>query len=164
MPCGLVTKSCPTLVTSWAIACKSPLSIGFSRQEYWSGLPFPSPGNLPNPGIESGFSCIAGRFFTDWAMSEAQFIHIMFCYKAPQIEWLKQIYCLSSRGCCKGDLSYAFLLDSDVFWKPLEILDCGKATLTFMWHSPWVCVFGYISCFYKAISHIGLGPTPMTSV
>ena len=38
--------------TSWIVACQDPLSIGFSRQEYWSGLPFPSPGNLPSIGIE----------------------------------------------------------------------------------------------------------------
>ena len=37
------TKSCPTLVTPWTVACQAPLSTGFSRQEYWSGLPFPSP-------------------------------------------------------------------------------------------------------------------------
>ena len=49
---GVVTKSCPTLVTLWTVACQAPLSLGFSRQEYWSGLPFPSPGNLPSPGIE----------------------------------------------------------------------------------------------------------------
>ena len=36
----------------WAVACQAPLSMGFSRQEYWSGLPFPSPGDLPNPGID----------------------------------------------------------------------------------------------------------------
>ena len=49
---GLVTKSCPTLVTPWTVACQAPLLMGFSRQEYWSGLPFLSPGDLPNPGIE----------------------------------------------------------------------------------------------------------------
>ena len=38
--------------TSWTVACQAPLSTGFSRQEYWYGLPFPSPGDLPNPGIE----------------------------------------------------------------------------------------------------------------
>ena len=38
--------------TPWTVAYQAPLSIGFSRQEYWSGLPFPSPGDLPNPGIE----------------------------------------------------------------------------------------------------------------
>ena len=40
---GLVTKSCPTLAIPWGVACQAPLSMGFSRQEYWSGLPFPSP-------------------------------------------------------------------------------------------------------------------------
>ena len=51
---GLVTKSCLTLATPWNVARQSPLSMGFSRQEYWSGLPFPSPGDLPDPGIEPG--------------------------------------------------------------------------------------------------------------
>ena len=45
--------SCVRLfVTPWTVAHQAPLSMGFSRQEYWSGLPFPSPGDLPNPGIE----------------------------------------------------------------------------------------------------------------
>ena len=39
-------------VTPWTVAYQAPLSMGFSRQEYWSGLPLPSPGDLPNPGIE----------------------------------------------------------------------------------------------------------------
>ena len=39
-------------VTLWTVAYQAPLAMGFSRQEYWSGLPFPSPGDLPNPGIE----------------------------------------------------------------------------------------------------------------
>ena len=51
---GLVAKSGPTLVTPWTAARQAPLSMGFSRQEYWSGLPSPSPGDLPNPGIEPG--------------------------------------------------------------------------------------------------------------
>ena len=45
---GLVTKSCMTLAKPWT----APLSMRFSRQEYWSGLPLPSPGDLPDPGIE----------------------------------------------------------------------------------------------------------------
>ena len=49
---GLVAKSCPTLATLWTVPCKASLSMGFSRQEYWSGLPFPSPEDLSNPGIE----------------------------------------------------------------------------------------------------------------
>ena len=41
-----------SFASSWTIANQAPLSMGFSRQEYWSGLPFPTPGDLPNPGIE----------------------------------------------------------------------------------------------------------------
>ena len=43
---------------------QAPLSIGFSRQEYWNGWPFPSPGDLPNPGMEPSPAALAGRFFT----------------------------------------------------------------------------------------------------
>ena len=49
---GLVAKSCPTLATPWTVAHQAPLFLGFSSQEYWSGLPFPSPGDLPDPGIK----------------------------------------------------------------------------------------------------------------
>ena len=41
-------------MTSWTVARQAPVSMGFPRQEYWSGLPFPSPGDLPDPGIEPG--------------------------------------------------------------------------------------------------------------
>ena len=44
---------CLTFVTPLTVARQAPLSVGFSRQEYWSGLPFPSPGDLPDPGLES---------------------------------------------------------------------------------------------------------------
>ena len=50
--CDLVSMSCPTFETLWTAAHQSPPSVGFSRQEYWSGLAFPSPGDLPNPGVE----------------------------------------------------------------------------------------------------------------
>ena len=43
-----------SFATPWNVACQTPQSIGFSRQEYWSGLPFPSPRDLPDPGIEPG--------------------------------------------------------------------------------------------------------------
>ena len=44
--------------TPWTVAYQAPQSVEFSRQEYWSGLPFPSPGYLPNPGIEPGFPAL----------------------------------------------------------------------------------------------------------
>ena len=51
----LVAQLCPTLETKWTVAYQAPLSMEFSMQEYWSGLPFPSPGDLPSPGIETGY-------------------------------------------------------------------------------------------------------------
>ena len=61
-------------VTPWTVARQTPLSMGFSRQEYWSGLPFLSPGDLPYPGIEPGSltsPALAGGFFTASATWEA---------------------------------------------------------------------------------------------
>ena len=57
--------SCVQLfATSWAIACQAPLSMGFPRQEYWSGLLFPSPRYLPNPGMEPISPALTDGFFT----------------------------------------------------------------------------------------------------
>ena len=55
-------QSCPTL-TPWTASCQAPLSMEFSRQEYWSGLLFPSPGHLPNPAIKPASPTLAGSFF-----------------------------------------------------------------------------------------------------
>ena len=49
----LVAQLCPTLCNSMGCSCQAPLSMGFSKQDYWNGLPFPPPGDLPDPGIES---------------------------------------------------------------------------------------------------------------
>ena len=63
----LVTNSHPPLATPWTVAHQAPLSMEFSRQEHWSGLPCPPPGDLPNPGIEPVCLmslALAGEFFT----------------------------------------------------------------------------------------------------
>ena len=68
-------------VTLWTIALQAPLSMGFSRQEYWSGVPFPSPGDLPDPGIEPRSlmsPTFAGGFFTT-STTWGQII-ISFCF------------------------------------------------------------------------------------
>ena len=73
---GLVAKSCPTLVTPWTVARQAPLSLGFSRHEYCSGLPFPPAENLPDPGIKPASlmsPALAGGFFTTSATWEAQY-------------------------------------------------------------------------------------------
>ena len=60
--------SCAQLFTTpWPVACQAPLSMGFPRQEYWSEVPFPPPGDLPDPGIEPkspAAPALAGGFFT----------------------------------------------------------------------------------------------------
>ena len=61
---ALVAKSCPTLAIPWIVIWQASLSMGFSREEYWSGLPFPSPGDLPDPGIEPASPALTDGFFT----------------------------------------------------------------------------------------------------
>ena len=68
--------------TLWSIACQVLLSMGFSRQEYWSGLPCPPPGNLPDPGIKPvslKSPALAGRSFTTRAIWEAPIYVTFFC-------------------------------------------------------------------------------------
>ena len=66
MICVCVPQSCPTLATPRLhVTCQASLSMGFSRQEYWSGLPFPSPGDLPDPGMEPRSPALKADFFTD---------------------------------------------------------------------------------------------------
>ena len=59
-------------VTPLPVARQTPQSMEFLRQEYWSGLWFPTPGDLPGPGIKPGSQCTAGKFFTIWTAREAQ--------------------------------------------------------------------------------------------
>ena len=64
-------------LTPWTVACQVTLSMGFSRKEYWSGLPSPLPGDLPNPGIEPMYlmsPTLTGEFFTTSATWEAHTI------------------------------------------------------------------------------------------
>ena len=60
----LVTQSC-LFVIPWTVIRQAPWSMGFFRQEYWSGLPFPSPGDLPKPGTEPGFPTLQADSLPD---------------------------------------------------------------------------------------------------
>ena len=65
--CALVLSSFSRVqlfATLWTVAHQAPLSMGFSRKEYWSELPFPPPGDLPDPGIEPTSPALAGGFYT----------------------------------------------------------------------------------------------------
>ena len=76
--------------TGWTVAYQAPLSMGFSRQGYWSGLPFPSLGNLPNPGIKPMSTHIVGRRFTIWVTREA-------CIEMRKgLSWAQRVYMCTS--------------------------------------------------------------------
>ena len=67
MHAKLLPSDVQLFVTLWTVAYQAPLSMGFSKQEDWSGLPFPPPGDLPGPGIETvspTSTALAGGFFT----------------------------------------------------------------------------------------------------
>ena len=115
-------QSCPALCDLWTIAYQASLSMGFSRQEHWSGLPCLPPGNLPDPGIKLmslTSAAMAGRFFTTSAMWEAHMciIHLFKCteYIIPRVNqkvnyglWMMIIYqhrfflCLTTTITTKG--------------------------------------------------------------
>ena len=89
--------------------CSLPgsLSLGFSRQEYWSGLQFPSPGDLPDPGIEPRSPALQSRFFTNWALREAPLL----IYRNENIVCILTLYpvsCLNSMISSSGFLCGQF--------------------------------------------------------
>ena len=68
--CVLLLSYVQCFVTLWNVACEAPCSMGFSRNEYWSGLPFLLPRDLSNPGVEPVSPSLAERFFTTGPLSE----------------------------------------------------------------------------------------------
>ena len=135
--CSVVSDS---FATPWTIARQVSLCMGFSKQEYWRGLPFPSPGDLPNPGIKprsstlqvdslpseppgkpkntgvgslsllqgifwprnlTGVSCLAGRFFTSWALSPYEIIKFCRAGTFPCSPSLCRLLMLLWKGCQK---------------------------------------------------------------
>ena len=88
--CAKLRQSCPTLCDPVDCAPQAPLSVGFSRQEYWSGLPGPSPGDCPNPGIEPASPvspALTGGFLTTGATWEAPIVFLIL----PQIKLNSQL-------------------------------------------------------------------------
>ena len=77
-------------VTPWTVACQAALSMGFSRQEYWSGQPIPSPGNLPYLGIET-VSSIGRRILYCWAIWETQGSSQLVVINELKFYWQSQI-------------------------------------------------------------------------
>ena len=107
-------------MTPWTVACQAPLSVQFSKQEYWSGLPFPTPGDLPHPGIELMFlvsPALACNFFfitsATWEAREPWWVHSVYraaCGRgargavqdSPSAVWAVWSVVASSSNCCSG--------------------------------------------------------------
>ena len=121
--CGLSHFSCVQLfATLWTIACQSSLSIGFSRHEYWSGLPCLPPGDLPDPGTEPSSlvsSALTGGFFTTSTTWEG---NLVMCLVVPP-SW------------------HMTRLPSDFF-----VGFCGHVTSCSLW-----TVIEYGMCYYEKI-------------
>ena len=115
-------------VTLWAVAHQAPLSMGFSRQEYWSGLPFPPTGDFPDPGIKllsPVTPALAGRFFYHRVTWEAIFTILCNLYVIVQIQISSSYHFLVHYGLLK-------LLASCVFW----------------WNICWPSFFLCMQCFF----------------
>ena len=103
---GLVTNLCPVLVTPWTVAHQAPLSMGFPREKYCSGLPFPSmpfPSNPnPNPGIEIKSSTLTGRFLTaeppGKPIPQERYSHKLRLVSSLQDNWCSSIFREESCG------------------------------------------------------------------
>ena len=91
--CFVVSSS---FVTPWIVARQAPLSMGFSRQEHWSGLPFPSEGDLPDPGIETASPMLAGRFYFFELLSHQGSPEVAYSYEVKQFS-LSRI-CAGNKG------------------------------------------------------------------
>ena len=112
----------------WTVACHTTLSMGFSTQEYWSGLPFPSPEDLPNPGIEPGSPALQA----DSLPSELPSGHHRVVHRTPEVRVRK---CLGPGG---GDTPGGFLT-----WPQPDTRDRGK-----VWGlavCPEIILFVYLS-------------------
>ena len=131
-------------VTLWTIALQAPLSMGFSRQEYWSGLPFPSPGNLPDPGIKPAFlmsPALESRFFTTsatwevpWHKSKEELKSLLWGWKRKVKSWLKMQFMRQPELEGKGQLQSQpqRLASSTKLWAGSQLLT------TFPWDPGWL--------------------------
>ena len=84
----------------WTVAHQAPVSMGFPRQEDWSGLPFPSPGDLPNPGIKPTSPVLAGEFFTTESAGKPCCYYPTQKYPCALLEWFHFIWFYVLKSVC----------------------------------------------------------------
>ena len=124
--CFLVTKLCLTLVTLQTVARQIPLSMGFSRQEYWSGSPFPSPGDLPNSGSKPTSLALAGGFF---ATEPSGMPNLVTCLPKPFVHFTFSFFLLLH-------FEYSFYILDTVLYQiyALKILFIVYSILSFLYN------------------------------
>ena len=122
----LLSQSCLILATPWTVACQDPLSVGFPRQENWSGLPCPLPGGLLDLRIKPASPALAGWFFTTEPPG-----------KSP-VSWYPVQKPFSVLGC--HDLFCRVTLQILLYVHCFQFL-CKHCLLKLMWaiHFPWGC-------------------------
>ena len=105
--CGQSISHVQLFVTPWIITRQAALSMGFSRQEYWSGLPFPSPGYLPNPGIKFASPALAGKFFSTELPGKPTSIctSTLIPQQLYEISWIIIPMLLARGDCCSSTLN-----------------------------------------------------------
>ena len=97
----MCAQSCPTLYNPKDYSLPDALSMEFSRQEYWSGLPFPIPGNLPDPGIKPTSPALAGRFFTTAASAKHKMFIVSLFIIAKKLETSLLMMFIKTEWICK---------------------------------------------------------------
>ena len=108
----LVTQSCLTLLTPWIVAHEAPLPMGFSRQESWNGLPFPSPGDLPGPRTKLGSPALqADSLPSELQGNPLSTIVMPYFYLSIQMAGKKQ----SGYGTLPLVLAYCTVIDNVAF-------------------------------------------------
>ena len=93
-----IAQSCPTLcdpMDSWSVAHRASPSMEFSRQEYWSGLPFPSPGDLPDPGIKPGSPSLRADALPSEPPGVLNFLFIYFSWRITTLQYCG-VFCHAS--------------------------------------------------------------------
>ena len=130
-PASMLSRfSCVWLfVTTWTVACQAPLSMEFSRLGYWSGLPCPPPGDLPDPGLEpvslASPALQAGSFPTEPPGSPLFVVHSYLKYH------LSRIYCLPT----------------------VYLRHIGRVSVFLVWRTDWQYIMWHINCCLRVLTH-----------
>ena len=142
--CAPSSSHVQLFATPWTVACQALLSMGFSRQEYWRGLPFPSPGDLLKPGIEptSPVSpALAGGFFTTEPRGKSYLdTHKDLIRKYKWLAIDNAILVWLNLSPLHGEVKYFWSLHISSFWRhswtSVKSLLCPWQEWILLWHQP----------------------------